>query len=323
MIASLHFKDGKLAARDLTIEQMRACLAETGTILWVDIREPSAEEATAVLEGLFQFHPLTVEDCITETKYPKLEDYGDYIHLVMHAVELDSGPGEPFLTTELDLFVGKNYLVTFQRRALTAVQATFERVVRGSLTFRGPDRIAHAVLDHMVEGYKLPVNALRGEVETISEAVLRDPQHHLIKRIIAVRKQLSELRGLLRPQRAILAQLIAGKVKVVRQAMLPYLRDLQDDLVRLEDQAGAAQDQVLLSFRILLNQSSSEANKGIKVLTALTALATPIMLTSTWFAMNFEHSPLLQNPHAYPVAAAVTLIATIGMAVWLRAKRWM
>lgn len=323
MVRSLQFRDGKLVGQNLPPAGIASALLEPSTILWVDLQEPTPEEARSILEGVFQFHPLTVEDCLTETQYPKLEDYGDYLHVVMHEVGVDRGAVDPYPTSELDLFVSKVYLVTFQRRAMRAVSATFERASRGGLTFRGPDRLAHHVLDQLVDNYKQPVSALREEVEAIGEAVLRDPEQALIKRIISVRKELSELNGLVRPQRSQVAQLILGKNKVIRAAMLPYLRDLQDDLLRLEEQTAAAQDQVLLSFRILLNRSSAEANRGIKVLTALTALATPVMIATTWFAMNFPDAPWRGNARSYPVVAGVTLVLTILMGVWLRRKRWM
>jgi magnesium transporter len=320
MIRSLHFRELRLVDRDLPEERLREVLGEPATILWVDLCEPSQEEAGRILEGLFQFHPLTVEDCLTETPYPKLEDFGDYLHIVMHEVRVERGAEDPYPTSDLDIFVSRNYLVTFQRVATQSVAAVFERAARGTLVFRGPDRLAHAVIDQIVENYKHPVAELRDEVERIGEGVLREPRLELIKRIIEVRKELSEMRGIIQPQQALLAQLIGGRNKVVRPAVLPYLRDLQDDLTRLREQTAAAQDQVLLSFRILLNRSSFEANQGIKILTALTAIALPMMIISTWFAMNFEDMPFLGNPWAYPIVTAVTVFLTILTWIWLKRK---
>jgi magnesium transporter len=111
MIHSFIFSEGKLVGRDLEVEALRLVRADKGLVLWVDLENPTDEEIKLVLSEVFQFHPLAIEDCITPSALPKLEDYDDYLFLVMHAVDFTRT--EKFNTTELDFFLGKDYLVTF------------------------------------------------------------------------------------------------------------------------------------------------------------------------------------------------------------------
>src|SRR5512140_3868080 len=130
MIRSFVFSEGKLVGRDLELEALRLVGADKGLIVWVDLENPTDEEIKLILEGVFQFHPLAIEDCVTPSSLPKLEDYETYLFIVTHAVDFTRT--EKFTSTELDLFLGREYLVTFHRTALRSVQSTIDRVTRTS-----------------------------------------------------------------------------------------------------------------------------------------------------------------------------------------------
>src|SRR3954466_8507212 len=130
MIRSFIFSDGKLVGSDLEREALRLVRADKGLLLWVDLDNPTEEEWKFVLEGVFQFHPLAIEDCVTPSSLPKIEDYEDYLFIVMHAVDFTRV--DKFATTELDLFMGRDYLVTFHRTPLKSVQGAIDRVSKST-----------------------------------------------------------------------------------------------------------------------------------------------------------------------------------------------
>ncbi|MBW8781836.1 MAG: magnesium transporter CorA family protein [Verrucomicrobia bacterium] len=322
MISTLVYRDHKLAGHNPPLESLAALRQEAGVMLWIDLSQPTPEEVTRILETLFAFHPLTIEDCVSDSPLPKLEDYGDYLYLVAHAIAY--APETRFTTTELDLFLGPNYLVTYHRLPLKAVSAVLERNLRAAQTpVRGPDRIAHGLLDALVEGCKPALAALRAEVDGVEEGVLRNiSAAELFPRVVALRKDLSRLRQLVRPQREVVLELSNGKTKLIRPLLLPYLRDVGDDLVRIETQAGSWAEQLILSFRIYLNKSGYEANQGIKVITGITALTIPPLVVGGWFGMNFERMHELHAGYGYPIALALTGVSMLGMLLFMRKKRW-
>ncbi|HEY8933241.1 MAG TPA: magnesium transporter CorA family protein [Rariglobus sp.] len=322
MITTVLYRDHKLTAHPPAPDALAALREEPGVMLWVDLDQPTPEEVTAILEKLFGFHPLTIEDCVNDSPFPKLEDYGDYLYVVAHAITYAAGEG--FTTTELDLFLGPNYIVTYHRRPLKAVRAVHERCLRSPGTLvRGPDRLAHSLLDAVVEGFAPALTALRAEVDRVEEGVLKQiSAEDLFPRVVALRKDLSRLRQLVRPQREVLVALAQGKSKLIRSQIVPYLRDVGDDLVRIETQAASWAEQLILSFRIYLNKSGYEANQGIKVITAITALTIPPLLVGSWFGMNFERMHELRAGHGYATATALTLVSIIAMLLFMRRKRW-
>jgi magnesium transporter len=319
MIQSFVFSDGKLVGRDLELEALRIVRADKGLMLWVNLNQPTPEETKAILEGVFQFHPLAIEDCVAPSSLPKVEDYEDYLFMVMHAVDFTRT--EKFATTELDLFLGKDYLVTFHPKPLKSVATAIERI--GKTTARGPDRLAHILLDLLVDNYQPVLTELHTELEELEETVLtKASQQKLVSELIAVRNDFSRLRAIVRPQRDVVERLARGDSKLIRAVMLPYLRDLRDKLVRLDDTAASYHERLMMAFDIYLNKAAFEANEGIKFLTALTAVTLPAVLVGGWYGMNFDHMPELRSPHGYLWACCLTLVSTALMVIYLKKKKW-
>ena len=322
MIHSFIFSEGRLVGRDLELEALRLVHGDKGLIVWVDLDNPTDEETKAVLEGLFQFHPLAIEDCVTPSPLPKIEDYEDYLFMVTHAV--DYNREEKFATTELDLFLGKEFLVTYHRTALRSVSTLTERLAKNvGLGPRGPDRLAHSLLDLLVDYYQPMLTELHTELEEIEEIVLsKNSDEQFVAELLQVRGDFSKLRQIVRPQRDVIERLSRGDSKFIRAKLLPYFRDLRDNLARLDETVAGYHERLMLAFDIYLNKAAGEANEGIKFLTALTAITLPVMVIGTWYGMNFDFMHELQSPHGYLYALGVTLVATLLTAVYLKKKRW-
>jgi magnesium transporter len=321
MIRSFIFSDGKLVGQDLEIEALRLVRADKGLLLWVDLDDPTPTETKNILEGVFQFHPLAIEDCVAPNSLPKVEDYEDYLFIVTHAV--DFSRTDKFHTTELDLFLGRDYLVTFRTAPLRSVSALLERFAKSAgVGPRGPDRIAHTLIDLLVDNYVPVVDELRAELEELEEHVLarESAQTKLVNELLHVRNDFTRLRTIVRPQRDVIDRLARGDSKLIRPKLLPYFRDLRDNLARLESTVASYHERLLMAFDIYLNKAAFEANEGIKFLTALTAITIPVMVVGTWYGMNFEKMPELAR--GYPFAIGVTAVTTLLMFFYLKKKKW-
>lgn len=323
MVTTLVYSDQRYALHDATLDDLANLRTDPSALLWVDLSDPTPEETKRVLEDTFAFHPLAVEDCVSDSPYPKVEAYEDFVYIVLHV--LLPGEGGEFTAVELDAFMGKGYLVTYHRASLPALQATFQRYARpGGPVVRGPDRFFHALFEACVAGDKPCFDAMRRAVEQVQSDVLntRSPEE-VFPKVAALRKKLSKLRQFVRPQQAIATELAHGKHKIVRAALVPYFRDLAEELSRLESETAGLSEQLILSFRIYLNKSSHEANGGIRILTGITALTFPMLLVGSWFGMNFQKMDELHTTWGYGAALAITLVGTVATAGFMRRKRWL
>ena len=322
MIDSFVFSEGKLVSHNLEWEALRLARADRGLILWIDLTAPTEEETKIVLEQLFEFHPLAIEDCVSRSELSKVEDYEDYLFMIVQSASL--GAETSIQISELNMFLGKEFLVTFHQEPIPALSLLKDRLVKGvGFQARGSDRLAHQVLDLVADSYLPVVDRTTQDMEDVEEKSLAgERKEDLSKRILNARRRLSGLRQILRPQREMIARLARGESKLIRAQMLPYFRDVQDALTRIDERLQGCNDRMMVAFDVYTNRSAHEANEGIKVLTAITAITIPPVVIGTWYGMNFRMMPELEHPHAYWWLLVVTIALMVGMGVWLKSKRW-
>src|SRR6266481_6405153 len=192
MIRSFAFTtQGRLHSKDIEMFLMPTLLADTNLFLWVDLENPAAEETRSVLEDVFHFHPLSIEDCVMLSPSPKVEEYSPkeedkfapYLFMVIHGVDYSRTDGV-FATSELNFFLGKNFLVTYHEVPLKSIQSTSERCLKSTVHIaRAPDRVAHTLLDSIVENYKPALEELSLEIASLEETVLQSPHKTALNKI--------------------------------------------------------------------------------------------------------------------------------------------
>src|SRR5437868_3050321 len=215
MIRSFAFTtQGRVHSKDIEMFLMPTLLADTSLFLWVDLEKPSSEETKWILEDIFHFHPLSIEDCVSVSPSPKVEEYtpkeddpfAPYLFIVIHAVDYSRKDGV-FATSELNFFLGKNFLVTYHEVPLKSIQSTADRCLKSTVHIaRAPDRVAHTLLDAIVENYKPALDELSLEIAGLEEQALQNPNPMTLNRIIQVKKEVLHLRQIIGPQREVLAR---------------------------------------------------------------------------------------------------------------------
>ncbi|MCI0746818.1 MAG: magnesium/cobalt transporter CorA [Verrucomicrobia subdivision 3 bacterium] len=331
MIRSFAFTtQGRLHSKDIEIFLMPTLLADTNLFLWVDLEAPTPEEAKRVLADIFHFHPLSVEDCIGISSSPKVEEYSpkdddrfaSYLFMVIHAVDYSRKDGV-FATSELNFFLGKSFLVTYHDVPLKSIQVTEERCLRGTMHIaRAPDRVAHTLLDGIVENYKPALEELSLEISELEDQVVQNPTKKTLHRINQIKKEVLHLRQIIGPQREVLARFAAGEFKLIRPHLVPYYRDVYDGLFRISTLAQTYMDSLTNILQVYLNMQSNQTGEVVKLLTMITVITTPMTLVGTWYGMNFEAMHEFKWQHGYKLALAITAVAT-GLTVWwFRRKKW-
>ncbi|MEO7297478.1 MAG: magnesium/cobalt transporter CorA [Verrucomicrobiota bacterium] len=331
MIRSFAFTtQGKLHTADIGMFLMPTLLADTNLFLWVDLEKPTPEEAKFLLEDVFHFHPLSIEDCIAVSPSPKVEEYqpkendrfAQYLFMVIHAVDYNRKDGI-FGTSELNFFLGKNFLVTYHEVPLRSIQSTEERCLKGTMhVARAPDRVAHTLLDAIVENYKPALDELALEISEVEQEALATPSKETLNRIIQIKKEVLHLRQIIGPQREVLARFARGEFKLIRAHLVPYYRNVYDSLFHISELAQNYTDSLTAILQVYLNMSSNQTGEVVKLLTLITIVTTPLMMVGTWYGMNFKDMPELDARHAYPIAIAVTGVGTIATYLYFKKRKW-
>src|SRR4051794_39257941 len=202
MLRSFAFTtQGRLHSKDIELFLMPTLLADTNLFLWVDLEKPTPEESKSVLEEVFHFHPLSIEDCVMVSPSPKVEEYTPreednftpYLFIVIHAVDY-SQKECVFATSELNFFLGKNYLVTYHEGPLRSVTLAQEQAVKGTMHIaRAPDRVAYTLLDAIVENYKPALDQLSQEIAEVEQQALQNPAKQTLNKILEIKKEVLHL----------------------------------------------------------------------------------------------------------------------------------
>ena len=309
---------------------MPTLLSDTNLFLWIDLENPTPEETKIVLEDLMHFHPLSIEDCVKVSHSPKVDEFipkeGDkfapYLFMVIHAVDYCRKDGV-FATTELDFFLGKNFLVTYHTGPIRSVSQTEDKAIKGTMHIaRAPDRVAYNLLDSIVENYKPALDELSLEIAELESEALQRPGKETLNKILQVKKEVLHLRQIIGPQREVLARFARGEFKVIRGHLVPYYRNVYDALYHISELAQNYTDSLTGILQVYLNMSSNHTGEVVKLLTMITLITTPLTMVGTWYGMNFKYMPEYDLRYGYELAMAITLVATALTYWWFRKKKW-
>jgi len=317
-------KEGRLISQDIGSDLLSVFLHDEGVQFWVDVGEVSDDEAKAILDGVFHFHPLAIEDCLTPSDRPKVDEYEDCVFMIIHGVDYAPNTHE-FRTREIDMFIGRNFLVTYHREPMRSINQTIDRITKNApAVARAPDRLTYTILDFLLENYDPALEELSQEIADIEKNILAKRSRHILSDIMHLKSQVQKLHQIVWPQREVITRLAHGEFKIVRQHMLPYYRDLLDQLVRISTQAENYRNSLMDVMQVHLNIQQMEVNRVIKVLTVLATLSVPILAVTSFYGMNINHWPTFQYTvaEAYGWIFSITGIMTVALYWFLRRKGW-
>lgn len=325
MIRSFVFSQGKLVGQDLGLDFLKVVLVDEDAQIWVDLDQPTPEEAKTLLEGIFQFHPLAIEDCVSPSEQPKIDEYDHYVFMVIHAVDY-SHQVHQFQTTELNLFIGKNFLVTYHDKPLRSVQSTIERVLKNSAAVaRAPDRLTYTLLDFLLDNYDPALDDLSTEFSELDKLMLSGNAANVLDQIMALKSEVRRVRIIIAPQRDVIGRIARGEFKIIRAHLLPYYRDLLDRLNRIHDLAETYRESLNETLQVHLNLQQMQINRVIKVLTVLATLSLPLVAITSFYGMNVHHfpDPDWTWPQAYGWILGLNTLITAGIYIVLKKKNWL
>lgn len=301
-------------------------LTAPGGLVWVDLETPSPDEVR-VLSEIFHFHPLTIDDCLNaRVDPPKVDDYGAYLFIVVQGINFHAGMEMAHVTSsELNLYVGQAYVVTFHKQPVAAVSETRERCRRAApLPARGADWLAHAVLDTLVDQLLPVVDHIDQEISDLEDEALHLPGPALVERITALKRAVLRMRRLAAPQREVINRLSRGDFShLVRQETFMYYRDIYDHLTRLEDMIEGLRDLGDGVISTYLATVNNRMNEIMKALSIVGTIFLPLTLVASIFGTNFAPTYEDWGWPGFVAMCAVMLLSSIAAILLFRRRRWL
>jgi magnesium transporter len=304
-------------------------LVEHEGLRWVDVTRPTVREIE-YLRREFRFDEFALEDCLSRIQRPKLDDYQDYLFLVMHIPVHDKRSRRTH-AAEVDMFVGPDYVVTLHDERVKPLIVLFEatrdnRLVREANMGRGSGLLAYRVIDRLVD-YIFPVlSKINENIETIEEMTFGREVLRTVQEISIVRRDLIAMRRIIRPQMSVLATLANKDLPWLRLDEDAYFGDIHDHLVKAWDTLEDFKD--VIDSLSAANDSLNvhRTNEVIKILTVITVITLPLTLVTGIYGMNIG-LPLQANPEggflAFGVVMGIMLFIAVSMLSIFRWRGWL
>ena len=320
LVNCVAYQDGRKLA-EITQREIRSYVSRQDCFVWVALRDADAVELAEMQEE-FDLHELAVEDSRHGHQRPKIEEYGDSVFAVLHTVEV---AGDDLKVGEVDVFVGRNYVLSVRNhseRGLQEVRARCER--EPELLRHGSGYVLYALMDAIVDRYAPVLDTVEGELEALEEKIFsgKSPREN-IEAMYYVKQKLMTLKHAVAPLVEASARLYGGRVPPVCGGLGEYFRDVYDHLFRLNQAIDTLRDTVTTAIQVNLAMITIGESENTKRLAAYAALvAVPTMIAGV-YGMNFEHMPELQWAWGYPVTIAVMAALDAYLFYRFRKSGWL
>lgn len=305
--------------------ELEKVLAQEGAaaLTWVDVVHPTKTtlEGLAALHGL---HPLAIEDCLHGFQGAKVIDYETHLFLVWHVLKVGHKRNHRGSRSELDIFVGRDFVITVAQGPLDPVEEVRELVTHSEGLRRGrPDWLLHALLDTTVDGYFPAIDAITADSDRLEEVMFADPHKKELQDLFDVKHRLIHVRHSIAPERDAMAFLARRESALIGRDTFPYFQDVYDHLSRLIDTIDITRDILQGALDIYLSSVSNRLNEVMKQLTVVATIAMPVTVVSSFFGMNFGWMVRnVASPWAFLGALAVMVMLASGLYVYIRGKGW-
>src|SRR5262249_9974061 len=298
-------------------------LKDESAVIWVDMEQPTEKDERVLLD-VFQFHPLTVEDCRENRHYPKVEEFEDYLYFIVHGVTANTSP-ERFNTIELDGFLGRNYVITYHHEMFRSINNVKQLLHTTPIACqRGAAFLLHQILDQIVDFYSPVLDDFDERIDKLEDDIftLRRPNNEILSEIMYLKRSVLRLRRISSKQMDILHRMSRGEFSLIPEEMRPFYRDVYDHLVRVVDLAENYRDLISGSLEAYLSVVSNRLNEIMKVLTIFSAVMLPLTFIAGVYGMNFDNMPELHSRYGYYMAWAFMILVSTGMLFLFWKRGW-
>lgn len=305
-------------------QRLDECLKhlERPGIRWINVEGVHDVEVIRHLGDCFQLHPLVLEDIVNTAQRPKIEDYGDYLFIVLRMLR---PTGTEFISEQLSIILGPDYLCTFQEVAGDLFDPVRDRVrnSKGKIRGLGTDYLAYTLIDAVVDGYFSVLEGLGERILNVEEALAVAPDQATLQLINGMKKEIIFLRKAVWPLREAIAFLERGDCSLLGESTRIYFRDVYDHTIQVIDTVETYRDLLSGMLDLYLSSISNRTNEVMKFLTVIGTIFLPLTFLVGVYGMNFKHMPELEWQDGYYLLWGIMVAIGLGMAYYFKRKKWL
>jgi magnesium transporter len=298
-------------------------LRSKSSVTWLNIDGVHQPEIIEQVGKSFGLHPLVAEDIASTGQRPKMEDFDDYIFVVVRMFKFDE-EGET-KSEQISIILGADFVISFQEREGDVFDAIRERLRnnKGKIRKLGADYLAYALIDAIVDNYFMILENLGEAVEDIEDRLVTNPTSETLQTIHDLKREMIFLRKSVWPLREVINRMERSESPLINKSTFVYLRDVYDHTIQIMDAVDTFRDMLSGMLDIYLSSVSNRMNEVMKVLTIIATIFIPLTFVAGIYGMNFKHMPELDLTWGYPAVLILMLSIAVVMLIYFRKKKWL
>lgn len=323
-ITLMGYDQARLEEKQLKRIEESFAFKDTPPVSWINIDGLHEVELIEKIGTHFNIHPLTQEDIVNTGQRPKVEDFEEYVYLVFKMLKFDETTGH-ITSEQVSLIVGPHYLLSFQETEGDVFNSVRERIRKGRVHIRksGPDYLAYALLDAVVDHYFLILEKMSERIEQFEERLHVQPTPEILKDIYDLKRELIYFRKQVWPIREVLSTWQKTESAIVQEANKVFIRDVYDHTIQVIDTIESFRDIISGLMDLYLSTVSNKMNEVMKVLTIMATIFIPLTFVAGIYGMNFKYMPELEWKWSYPILLILLIVIFCGMMFYFKRKKWL
>lgn len=302
-------------------------LLNTAQVNWLNVSGLHKPDIIRTVGEHIKLHPLTLEDIVSTGQRPKVEFFDDYVFIVLRMLRLNEPDtiSDAIQDEQVSIVLTKDAVFSFQERQGDVFDPVRARIAgnKGRICKSGPDYLAYALLDAIIDSYFLILEGVSGRLEALEETLIDNAAPDTLKAINAYKREMLFLRKAVWPLREVLSLLMREESPLISAPTLTYLRDVYEHTVQVIDTVETFRDILTGMLDIYLSSLSNRMNEVMKVLTIIATIFIPLTFIAGVYGMNFVYMPELSWRWSYPAAWLLMLAVALSLIVYFRRKRWL
>ncbi|MGZ8535272.1 MAG: magnesium/cobalt transporter CorA [Flavitalea sp.] len=291
-------------------------------VKWINVEGLHRTELVEEICRIYNIHPLTMEDIVHVDQRPKFEDYEHYVVAIMKMINYDTKVN----AEQLAVILTENTVISFQEPnngdAFDIIRARL-RQSKGRVRKLGPDYLAYALMDAVVDCYFMAIEKIGDKIEEIEEDIIDASDKKSLLELYHLKREMIYLRKQVWPMRDMINNMIRSETTLINPSSDIYLRDLSDHVTRIIDTVETYRDLLSGIMDIYLSTNANKMNEVMKVLTIMSSIFIPVTFIAGVYGMNFDNMPELHTRNGYFITWGIMLSVIIGLMIYFKRKKWM
>ena len=324
-ITVIDYDDSSFQEKELKTVEECFSYKDKPTMTWINIDGLHQKDVLEKLSGCFGFHPLVMEDIMNTDQRPKIEDYADYLYIVLKMLYYNDDDNR-ITSEQISLVVAPHTVISFQEGLEGDVFGSLRERLRsdkGKVRKMGSDYLAYSMIDAIVDSYFTILEKLGERTELLEEELISDPDTRTLHEIHYLKREMIFLRKAVWPLRELINTLMRGESPLIHDSMKIYLRDVYDHTIQVIDTIETLRDMVSGMLDIYLSSVSNRLNAIMKVLTIISTIFIPLTFIVGVYGMNFRYMPELEWRYGYPLIWVVMIAIAVTMLIFFKKRNWL